>query len=302
MGKKTKNPFAILGITPLIVARMDNKALYKMVKACYRVLQLAHHPDQRQTESEVNRRKSTEQAANINLAYEQLDWEKNPESFLRHKERYIAAPKRDNKKAAKIQDALQLLIERQGQMSNSFWQYLPQSRGKDPQAAAPVLSCLDSLRDVTLGLIDIALKQNLRSGSWTKGTGYKELRFDETGQMHRRLPCRKSFAAVNYVKLIGTIQKDRIDIEALLEKKPLKGAMYIPNHSPATRTRSLRHVEVMNSILLPEFKWHCLPFLCPDILEGRYLFSIHTNVDGRDKVFVEGIISRITRNQEQGHP
>ncbi|MDP2798420.1 MAG: hypothetical protein Q8O60_00815 [Deltaproteobacteria bacterium] len=51
-----KNPFAVLGITPQIVARMDNEALYNLVRACYRALQQAHHPDKLRKQTETVRR------------------------------------------------------------------------------------------------------------------------------------------------------------------------------------------------------------------------------------------------------
>jgi len=295
-----KNPFAVLGITPQIVARMDDEALYNLVRACYRALQQAHHPDKLRRQTESARRKSTERAAEINLAYEKLNWAKDPNLFLLHKERYLKAPRREEKKLRDMQAILETVIDKQREMADSFWQYLGYS---EEQAARPdasstrsdACSCLKMPASITLGIIDVAMRQNVRSEGWATGLGYKEIRFDENSRMYYRLSRQRKFTAVNFIKLIGTIAKDKIDIDALLEKRPLKGVLYIQTQAPVKRSKSSKYLEVLNTIPISEFKWHCLPFLRPDIVEGRYLFSIHRRPSAMDKVFLEGIVSRITK-------
>ncbi|MDQ7838527.1 MAG: hypothetical protein RDU59_08545 [Thermodesulfobacteriota bacterium] len=288
-----KNPFAILGITPQIVARMDDEALYNLVRACYRALQQAHHPDKLRRQTESARRKSTERAAEINLAYEKLNWAKDPNLFLLHKERYLKAPRREEKKLRDMQAILETVIGKQREMADSFWQYLGYS--EEQAARSDACSCLKMPASITLGIIDVAMRQNVRSEGWATGLGYKEIRFDENSQMYYRLSRQRKFTAVNFIKLIGTIAKDKIDIDALLEKKPLKGVLYIQTQTPVKRSKSSKYLEVLNTIPISEFKWHCLPFLRPDIVEGRYLFSIHRKPSALDKVFLEGIVSRISK-------
>jgi curved DNA-binding protein CbpA len=288
-----KNPFAVLGITPQIVARMDNEALYNLVRACYRALQQAHHPDKLRKQTETARRKSTERATEINLAYEKLNWAKDPYSFLLHKERYLKAPRREEKKLRDLQTTLETFIDKQREMADSFWQYLGYSQ--EQAARSDTCSCLKMPVSITLGIIDVAMRQNVRSEGWVPGLGYKEIRFDENSQMYYRLSRQRKFTAVNFIKLIGTIAKDKIDIDALLEKKPLKGVLYIQTQSPVKRSKSSKYLEVLNTIPISEFKWHCLPFLKPDIVEGHYLFSIHRKPSAMDKVFLEGIVSRMSK-------
>lgn len=283
-----KNPFAVLGITPQIAARLDNEALYNLVKASYRALQQAHHPDKLRKQTETAQRKSTELATEINLAYEKLNWIKDPRSFLLHKERYSKTLQRREKTLRKLQAELEAVMNKQKELANSFWQYLGNDVYPVPYLKMPA--------GVTLGIIDVAMRQNVRYQGWTPGLGYKEIKFDENGQMHYRLSRQKKFSAVNFIKLIGTVAKDKIDIDALLEKKPLKGTLYIPNQSPVKRTTSRKYLEILNTITIFEFKWHCLPFLRPNLVEGHYLFSIHPKTSGMDKVFLEGVISRITKS------
>ncbi|MDO9462450.1 MAG: hypothetical protein Q7J61_01435 [Deltaproteobacteria bacterium] len=302
-----KNPFAVLGITPQIVARMDNEALYNLVRACYRALQQAHHPDKLRKQTETARRKSTERATEINLAYEKLNWAKDLNLFLLHKERYLKAPRREEKKLRDMQTVLETFIDKQKKMADSFWQSLGYHEEQAARSSASMTrpgtsstrsdacSCLKMPASITLGIIDVAMRQNVRSEGWATGLGYKEIRFDENSQMYYRLSRQRKFTAVNFIKLIGTIAKDKIDIDALLEKKPLKGVLYIQTQSPVKRSKSSKYLEVLNTIPISEFKWHCLPFLKPDIVEGRYLFSIHRKPSALDKVFLEGIVSRISK-------
>lgn len=289
---KAKNPFSVLGIAPQVISRLDNESIFKIVKACYRVLQLIHHPDRASKGPESVRIKRTEQATQINLAYDRLNWTKNPESFVHYKEQYLKSVQRGTKKIDKLQNALNLVVEKQRNTADSYWDYI--AHGEKSKGNG-VLSCLDMLEGVSLQLIDIAMKRNMRSGSWTAGPGYKEIRFDQGGQMHYRLAYKKTFSAVNFIKLVGTIPKDKLDVEPLLIKKPLKSAMYIANHSPLTRVRSNKHLEITNTIPVTEFKWHCLPLLDSDLADNCYLFSIHTNPAEQDIVFLEGILSRIVR-------
>lgn len=288
-----KNPFAVLGITPQIVARMDNEALYNLVRACYRALQQAHHPDKLQRQTETARRKSTERATEINLAYDKLNWAKDPNSFLLHKERYLKAPRREEKKLRDLQATLETFIDKQREMADSFWQYLGYS--EEQAARSDTCSCLKMPVSATFGIIDVAMRQNVRSEGWAPGLGYKEISFDENSRMYYRLSLQRKFTAVNFIKLIGTIAKDKIDINALLEKKPLKGVLYIQTQSPVKWSKSSKYLEVLNTIPISEFKWRCLPFLKPDIVEGHYLFSIHRKPSALDKVFLEGIVSRISK-------
>lgn len=293
---KAKNPFSVLGIAPHVISRLDNESIFKMVKACYRVLQLIHHPDRASKSPESARIKRTEQATEINLAYDRLNWTKNPESFVHYKEQYLKSVQRGTKKIDKLQNALHVVVEKQRNTADSYWDYIAHG---EMSKANGVLSCLGTLEGITFQLVDVAMKRNMRSGSWTAGPGYKEIRFDQCGQMHYRLAYRKTSSPVDFVKLVGTIPKDKLDIEPLLTKKPLKSAIYIANHSPLTRVRSNKHLEVTNTIPVSEFKWHCLPLLDNNIVEGSYLFSIHRNPSEKDMVFLEGIVNKIVRFRDE---
>lgn len=292
MPTRIRNPFAVLGITPQIVSRLDDETLYKMIRVCYRVLQLAAHPDQHK-KTETAQRKSTERATEINLAYERLNLTKDPDSFQEYKERYLKSSGRGDKKTSKIQHALQLVVDRNREMAESLWGCLTHSKDKSAPGSKRPLSCLDSMESISFSLIDVAIKDNMRSEPWASGVGYKEIKFDGSGKMHYRFPNRKGFSEINFIRLIGTIPKGKIDISSFLEKQPLKSALCIPCQSPITGPRR-KYLETKNTIPVAEFKWYCLPYLRPDLVEGSYLFSIHKNTT--DKVHLEGIVLRITTN------
>ncbi len=190
---------------------------------------------------------------------------------------------------------LEAVVNKQKEMAESFWQYLGYSEEPPGRNNNCPVTCLKTPVGTTFGILDVAMRQNVRSRGWASGLGYKEIKFDETGQMYYRLPGQKKFSPVNFIKLIGTIAKDKIDIDALLEKKPFKGTLYIENRSPVKETKNRKYLEILNTVSISEFKWQCLPFLKPDIVEGHYLFSIHRKASAMDKVFLEGVVTRISK-------
>lgn len=292
MSIRIRNPFAVFGITPQAAARLDNDTLFKLVKASYRILQLTYHPDKLHKKSEAARRKGHEQATEINLAYERLNYAKDPDSFNQYKEQYLKSSGRESRKINKMQQALQLVMDRNRDMAESFWDFFVQSKKELKKDSVPELTCQGALENVCFSLIDIAIKENVKTESWVSGIGYKEIRFDENGRMQYRFPLRKTFSDINFITLIGTIPKDKIDIDALLEKKPLKSALTIPNHSPVQKIPAA-HLETMNTIPISDFKWHCLPYLRSQIVEGNYLFALHRNAP--DKIYLEGIVLKIKK-------
>ena len=75
-----KNPFALLGIAPEICSRLSDEDLFVLVRSAYRALQTIYHPD---------RGGSHKKAIEVNLAFEMLDYRKDQEQFVAHKERYV---------------------------------------------------------------------------------------------------------------------------------------------------------------------------------------------------------------------
>ena len=80
-----------------------------------------------------------------------------------------------------------------------------------PDQSEPVSGITDifHLKNRIVGLQDIAINHNVRSLTWTLGTNYKEIKFDAEGRMFYKLPCRKRIIPVNFIKLLGTVDKER---------------------------------------------------------------------------------------------
>ena len=89
----TKNPFEVLGLTPEMTARLKGKDLFTLVKTMYRSLHKIHHPDRNTSKSAKTTAKKAALAVELNLAFEMLNLDKEPESFRHYKKLYSARRK-----------------------------------------------------------------------------------------------------------------------------------------------------------------------------------------------------------------
>jgi hypothetical protein len=290
-----KNPFEVLGITPEMARRLGEEDLFRLVKANYRLLQRVYHPDIQRPHLRGNRRLQ-ERAVQINLSYEKLDLEKNPESFSEQRRLYIGRLKGGMRKM--VHD-LEEVVRTQGRHSqavcNSFMDY--------------ILANLDHkltvlrLRNFRLGLNDVALGYNLRNSSWNIGRNYKEMDFDDEGNLFLRPSGRSQFAFTSTIRLVGTVEEEAIDVVDLLDKRPLPQE----NHNNLNASRPPRHrpeegpFELRNSLSPAAFKQKCLPHLKADVAERRYLFSVHVSPSTpQAQFFLEGMVVKIESRASTG--
>lgn len=297
MAPKSKNPFEILGITPEMVHRLNEKDLFALVRAVYRTLQKVHHPDRSQTKSTAKAALNADKALELNLAADQLNLEKDPESFRRIKKRYAA--RREKGLTSKIKRLEKSAAEKESrldQLADGFMAYIQQ--GLPWAEIDPDQTLRTPLKpaNIKLGLNDVAITQNVRGGSWTMGSNYKEIVFDALGDMYYRPVGRSRPDQVRYIHLLGCIDLDVIDLIPVMDRvQPRQGFF----KSPALDSRygiDGAPLQVENSMSLKNFKKYCLPILQPELAERAYLFSIHRPMfEAHKRVTVEGVIVKITR-------
>ncbi len=275
-----KNPFEVLGITKEMANRLTDEQLFGLVRSNYRFLLKMLHPDTNRQTSRGSSRKSHREAVELNTAFEEINLEKNPEAFERHRLNYTA---RSRKRTRKLLDAAMERMERidhiNRELSQRFIDYLfsfpefhPDKRDYSEHLEPFHIFSLRSLR---VGLYDVAVGYNLRHSSWNLGRNYKEIRFDETGRMEYRPLARGRFSEVNYIRLVGSVEADNVDVIHLLDKNidkhhHLRSVTSIPAHD-----EHYDGCEVLNTMNPEVFREHCLPRLSPVLRENSYLFSVH---------------------------
>ncbi len=271
-----RNPFEVLGIAPEMVRELEEEALYTLVKACYRALQRAFHPDLQNG--------GKEKAVELNLAFEALDLERNPDSFRAHRKAYLKRLCRRTQRRTidELNRKLAILLRQQELLAENFWRHLLEVS----QRPAPTLFP-EQPRKIKVTLLDLGLKFNTSFTGYARHVAFKELLFDEEGQLYYRFPRRRLFQPVNFITLIGSVPRRKLEIWPLLEKKPTMQAAEggLPD---------LKAFEVLNAIQTEVFKRTCLPLLKTELEENAYLFSLHRkHASLKPVVFVEGMILKI---------
>jgi hypothetical protein len=280
-----KNPFEVLGITPEMVRGLGEEDLFRLVKANYRLLQHVYHPDSQRPHLRASRRLQ-ERAVQINLSYEKLNLEKNPDSFTEQRELYIGRLRRGMRKVVReLEDQVRTQGRRSRAVCDSFMEY--------------ILANLDhkltvlKLRNCRLGLNDVALGYNVRNSSWNIGKNYKEMEFDDEGNLFLRPPGRSQFAYTSTVRLVGTVEEERLQAHEVLDKRPLRREVIFSASPPRFRPED-GPFELRNSLTPAAFREHCLPHLKADVAERRYLFSVHISPSTEQaQFFLEGMVVKV---------
>ncbi len=272
-----KNPFEILGIAPEMVRELDNEALYGLVKACYRALQRAYHPDLKNG--------TKERAVELNLAFEALDWERDPESFKKHRQAYLRRLSRRTQRRTidELTQKVAALLRQQELLTENYWQHLLEVL---KLTEGPTLFP-EPPRMKKITLLDVCLKFNVSFAGFGRPLAFKEILFDEEGFLYYRFPKRRKFHLVSFITLVGSVPRRYLEIWPLLEKKPSpeRTGSGLPNP---------KDFEVLNIIQLEVFKRSCLPLLKTGLQEDAYLFSIHHRRSSpKHHIFLEGMILRI---------
>jgi len=278
-----RNPFEVLGISPEIVRELDDEALFHLVKACYRALQRAYHPDIKYG--------AKERAVELNLAFESLDLERNPDSFHEHRRAYLRRLSRRTQRRTieELTQRVAILTRQQELLRENYWRHLLEVyRLKQGPTLFP-----DPPRGIKVTLLDVSLKFNVPFSGFGRSLAFKEMLFDDEGALFYRFPRKRKFQPVKFLTLLGSIPRTRLEIWPLLLKKPTMEAAVagLPN---------MKAFEVSNLVETEVFKQACLPFLKIQLLENAYLFSFHQkNGESEISIYLEGMVLKIEEARQE---
>lgn len=291
----SKNPFETFGLTPELVGSLSEKELFSVLKSMYRALAKTVHPDVMRRK----RRKTVgDEAVELNLAFEALNLEKNPVAFRRHRKTFVARrPKVVYQKSLMLQKELALGAAREERLAAAYFDRLVADygwgRGEEAREDAAWRRVAPfPLKNVRLGLLDVAINQNLKMVSWSVGTNYKEIDFDEDGTMSVKPVGRSEFSRAGYIRLLGAVPATEVELMPLLERSPAR-FFKAPalNASIGANGPSL---SVLNRISQQQFKNHVLIHLKPEVTERSYLFSLsRPEFEETGCLTLEGLVVKI---------
>jgi curved DNA-binding protein CbpA len=290
---KVRNPFEVLGIAPPMVRALEGRELFSLVKSAYRALQLIYHPDRSPLLDQGQKIQKTQKVAEINLAFEKLDFDRDPASLDYYRDSYVRRTGDGWRKTIRqLNREIQELNNQTANLSQGYLRHLLEPCFPDHSGKTYDPSMVFNLKNSRFGLQDIAINHNVRSLSWDLGTNYKEIKFDGEGRMFYKLPCRKRFIQVNFIKLLGTVDKDKVDLVPLLDREIPQDVLVQPQKRKKEYPENKKCYDILNSLSSEKFRLHCLPFLKPEITEGSFLFSLHRRALRENRINLEGLVIR----------
>ncbi len=111
--------------------------------------------------------------------------------------------------------------------------------------------------------------------------------------MFYKLPNRKRFIPINFIRLLGTVDKDQVDLLPLLDRVLPHDFECQGRKRKKTYPETLKCFDLMNTLSYEDFRQYCLPFLKPELVEGSYLFSFHRTDPLFNRISLEGLIIRL---------
>lgn len=296
---KTKNPFEILGMAPSMVRALEGKELFSLVKSSYRALLLVFHPDRSPLDEQALKIQRNQKMAEINLAFEKLNYDRDPGSLDYYRTLYTRKTGEGWKKTIRLLNReIQEIKATNENLSQSYLRYVLQPNFPEQDLTALRHPGLFNLKNKLLGIQDIAINHNVRSMTWDLGTNYKEIKFDVEGRMFYKLPGRKRFIQVNFIKLLGTVDKEKVDLIPLLDRVIPQDLLIQQEKRNKGFLENTKSFDILNSLPADDFRRYCLPFLKTDLTEGSFLFSIHRNTWSANQINLEGLIIRVHGGEE----
>lgn len=285
-----------------MVGALSEKDLFSVLKSMYRALAKTVHPD-------VARRKpkpgEADRAVELNLAFEELNLDKNPAAFRRHRKSFVARrPRVAYQKSLALERELALQAAKEERLASAYLDRLVADYGwgseavptaGEPEEAGLVPRSIPfPLKNLRLGLLDVAINQNLKMVYWSVGSNYKEINFDASGTMTVKPVGRTRFAKAAYIRLLGTVPSGDVELMPLLDRPPAR-FFKAPalNASIGANGPSL---SVLNRISRERFQAHVLTHLRPEVSERSYLFSLNRpEFEESGFLTLEGLIVKIDR-------
>jgi hypothetical protein len=257
-------------------------------------LHKAFHPDATRGQKPDSESRTVE----LNLAFEALNLDRDPVSFRNLRKAYTARrPQTAYQNAVLLKNQLCQQVDRENVLAENFLSYLAQGALR-PGQTAPNNAVKLSDPGLRLGLLDVAINNNIRQASWVLGANYKQVEIDQDGLLFIKPVGRSRLTQVNFLRLLGCVPTSRLEIAPLLEKTPEQFFRYpalgAGNDSPGPR------ISVVNLISQENFKKHVLKHLEPFLLERAYLFSLNkAEFSTTGHICLEGVIVKLERLDDQ---
>lgn len=258
MRKFRVNPFEIFGLTPQMVKELDEETLFKLIKRLYHTLQLHFHPD---------RGGDPKRALELNLAYEALNLEKNPQSFHYYRKSYIAKLSRKTLKTEleNVKNTLRKQTYMQEVLKERFWQFLERH-------------CHSLYGDgrsgfvLRVNLLDVVANLNLSDlvGFKKRAETFKELILGP-GIVLRKKAKAKRYQVLRNYKYLGSVKRDLLSPWELMERDLREERFYLKDYM--TKDTFVREV---------------LYYLSPEIKTNSYLFFY--SLAERERIYLEGLV------------
>ncbi|MDF2954051.1 MAG: hypothetical protein OD816_001296 [Thermodesulfobacterium sp.] len=255
--REKKNPFEIFGLSPQIVKELDEEILFKLIKAIYKVFQFTYHPD---------RGGDSKKALEINLAFEKINLEKNPESFRSYRNKYI---KRLSRKTLRTE--LEELRVQNRKLSfynellkEKLWQYLE-------NGFVYLNNFFERHKGLKLRLFDMVTYMNfsgLRNAK--KQMFFKDLIITKKYVL-KRIGYEKYYRKFLNYKYIGCIKREYLEPWFLLERESKE-----------------ENQKFKNFISKEVFIKECLIYLEPEIKINSYVFFY--SPENFQKIILEGVV------------
>lgn len=257
MKKRIKNPFEIFGLSPQIVKELDEENLFKLVKAIYRVFQHVYHPD---------KGGDPKKALEINLAFESINLEKNPENFKSYRKTYIKRLSRKTLQSEleELKTQNRKLIFYNQLLKEKLWKYLE-------NGTEIFNSIFEKSKSLKFKLFDIVTYMNFSGLRNTK----KQMFFKEIILLKDLVLKRNTYEEyyrkfLDY-RYIGSIKREYLEPWILLEREFKEDAQRFKNFIPKEA-----------------FIRECLVYLEPEIKTNSYIF-FYTPEESQ-KIFLEGVL------------
>jgi hypothetical protein len=300
-----RNPFEVLGLTPELVGELSEKQLRGVLKTMYRALQKTFHPDVASLGEGAPEGSdggpdhipgakrppaNGERAAELNLAYESLNLDRDPATFRRHRKSYLAKrPGSAFRNSVLLKNQLEAQVEKEGKLAANFFSYLKSLSAPGQNGSGQPSPPLPA-KGVRLGLLDVAINNTVRQAFWLTGSNYKQMEFDSDGLLKVKAVGRGRFSRSNFIHPLGCVPVQAIDLEPLLERTNSQSFREMASYPGLIRPK----LKVLNLISLENFKKHVLPLLAPVLIERAYLFSINdAEFKKTSLVSLEGVIVKI---------
>ncbi len=265
MGKvhklRTINPFEILGLSPQIVKELDEENLYKLVKSVYRTLQMIYHPD---------KGGCAEKALEINLAFEALNLEKNPEGFRKFRKLYIERLSRKSLKnqLEEWQNKYRKLSFYHELLKEKFWKFL--------EEGFEVLKKLTENEEKNFRLKIFDLVSYINFSNFLrikKHMFFKEIVLSSQFLL-KKAGWENFYHFIKNYKILGTVKREHLEPWALLVRN-LKEERFFLNDYMKKET----------------FIKEVLVYLTPELKSNSYLFFYYPSEP--QKVYLEGMLLKV---------